>query len=171
LKTQFLLVFKFTVCLVVVTLFASCFVPVGFAVSSNEANDGLRSAQTDLDSAFLFVAQAQRAGANVSALLNKLNEADGFLSEGYVAFRSGDYESAFYSAAKCSASIEGVAESAGLLKASAERAENDKILLNAVATGVGLVMLFVFGFLGWGVLRRWLSGRVLKLRPLVEESQ
>jgi hypothetical protein len=171
LKTRVLLFFKFAVCLAVVGLFVFCFVPVGFAVSSDEAGTALKRAEADLGSAFAAVAEAERAGANVTLLLTRLNVADGFLSEGYAAFRSGNYDSASSSAAACSGSIEGVLDDAGLLRSSAERAQNDRVLLTAVTTGVGLVMLFALGFLGWGFLKKWFSSRVLGLRPLVEESE
>jgi hypothetical protein len=64
-------------------LFAFCFVPVGLAIGSNEAGDALRRAEVDFGSAFAAVADAERAGANVTAFVGRLNNADDFLAEGY----------------------------------------------------------------------------------------
>ncbi len=144
---------------------------MSWAVSSDDANKALKSAETDFVTAFTAVATAEEAGANVTNLVTKLNAADGVLSEGYDAFMAGDYDTANSKAASCSAAVEGVVDEAGLMKTSAERAIGSRTLLTAVFSGVGLIILFVLGFLGWGFLKNWYTKRLLDLKPVLEESQ
>ena len=161
-KTHTALNISFTICLAITVLFSLCFVPLGLAASSDEASEDLRLAGADLNSAFGAVAEAENAGANVSALLSTLNDADGFLSEGYAAYRNENFEGAVSSAAACSSTLKGVADAAVTMKLSAERIRSDKVFLTAVVSVVGLVMLFVLGFLVWGFLKRSYSKRALK---------
>jgi hypothetical protein len=171
LEFQVPLVRKCAICLAIIVLFAFCFVPVGLAIGSNEAGDALRRAEVDLGSAFGAVADAERAGANVTDFVGRLNYADGFLAEGYAAYRSGNYESAMSMAATCSSATEGIVNDAGYLKASAERAYGDIVLMTAVISGVGLIIFFILAFLGWRLLKKFYSKRVLEFKPTVEGSQ
>lgn len=159
------------VCLLVSLLLIVCFAPFCLAVDTNEASNALNNAETDLDLAFIVLAEAEDAGANVATLLEKLNDAGGFLSEAYAAFRDGNYESAVSSAGMCSVTVDGVADDGALLKSSAERLSGDRLFLSAVGSGIGLILLFVLGFLGWKMLEKSFSKRVSDLKPVVEESQ
>ena len=162
-------VLKVAVCLPLVILLAFCFVPIGLATNSAEADNALGKAENELGSAFAAVAAAKGVGANVVELLMKLDEAGGFLSEGYIANRAGNYDEAVSMASTCSNLVEGVAGDAEYLKLSAERAQADSLLLTAVGSIIGLILLIVLGFLGWNFLKELYSKRVLELRPLVEE--
>jgi hypothetical protein len=162
---------KCSICLAIIVLFAFCFVPVGLAIGSNEADDALGRAEVDLGSAFAAVADAERAGANVTAFVGRLNYADGFLAEGYAAYRSANYESAISIAASCSSATEGIVDDAAYLKASAERARSDTALMTAVISGVGLTIFFILAFLGWRILKKFYSKRVLEFKPIVEGSK
>ena len=159
------------ICLAIIVLFAFCFVPVGLAVSSDEAGDALRSAEGDLGSAFVAVADAERAGANITAFVSRLNNADGFLAEGYAAYRNGNYENAVSNAASCSSTTQGIVTDAADLKASAERSHSDMALMTAVISCVGLIIFFILAFLGWRILKKFYSKRVLEFKPIVEGSQ
>ena len=159
------------VCLAVSMLLAVLFVPVCFAVDAVEASGAIGQAERDLGSAYVVVAEAEGAGADVSVLLDKLGGAGDFLSEAYVAFRAGDYGNASLLAMQCTHVVEGVAGDAARLKADAERAHGDRLLLTATASGVGLVLLLVFGFSGWKFLKRWYSRRVLDTKPEMEGTR
>jgi hypothetical protein len=156
------------VCLIVAVLLAILFVPACFAVDAVEASGAVGQAERDLDSAFVAVSKAEDAGADVSALLNKLGSAGDFLSEAYAAFKTGDYVNANALAAQCSSAINGVADDAARLKTDAEAARSSGLLFAVVGSGVGLVLLVVFGFLGWRLLRRRYFEQTLEMKPEVE---
>jgi hypothetical protein len=155
------------ICLIVLMLLAAWFVPACFAVDAVEANAAIGQAERDLGSAYVAVAEAEGAGADVSVLLNKLEGAGDFLSEAYSAFRVGDYENASVLAMECSNAVEGVAGDAARLKTDAE---SDRLLLSSVGSSVGLVLLLVFGFLGWKLLKRRYFKRTLDMKPQMEEA-
>ena len=158
------------VCLTVFMLLAVWLVPCCFAVDAVEADAAIGQAERDLGSAYVAVAEAEGAGADVSVLLNKLEGAGGFLSAAYSAFRAGDYENASVLAMDCNRAVEGVAGDAALLKTDAERAESDRLLLSSVGSSVGLVLLLAFGFLGWKFLKQRYFKRTLDMKPQVEEA-
>ena len=158
------------VCLAVSVLLVVWLVPACFAVDAVEASGAIGQAERDLGSAYVVVAEAEGAGADVSVLLDKLGSAGDFLSEAYVAFRAGDYGNASLLAMECSHVVEGVAGDAARLKVDAERAHSDRLLLTATASGVGLVLLLVFGFFGWKFLKRWYFRRALDMKPRLGEA-
>jgi len=157
--------------LVVLMLLAVCFVPGCFAVDAVEANFAIDQAERDLGSAYVVVAEAEDAGADVSALLSKLGGASDFLSAAHVAFRAEDYVAASELAVECSRAVEGVAEDAAYLTADAEKARSDGLIFAVAGSSVGLVLLDVFGFLGWRFLKKRYYKRVLDMKPIVESVQ
>jgi len=159
------------VCLSVSMLLAVWLVPACFAVDAVEASGAIGQAERDLGSAYVVVAEAEGAGADVSVLLNKLGSAGDFLSEAYVAFRAGDYGNASLFAMECNHVVSGVAGDAARLKLDAERARSDRLLLTSAGSGVGLVLLLVLGFSGWRFLKRRYHKRVLDMKPHVEGTR
>jgi hypothetical protein len=153
------------VCLIVLMLLAVCFVPVCFAVDAAKASDAISQAERDLGSAYAAVAEAEGAGANVSALLDKLNAGGVFLSEAHSAFEIGDYGGAFSSAVACSGAVGGVVDDAARLKENAGIAHNAVLLLTAVVSGIGVGVLLVCAFIFWRFLKRWYFRRVLEMKP------
>lgn len=158
-------------CVAVMFLFVVQFVPVCFAVGFDEAAEAMGRAERDLGSAFVAVAEAEGAGANVSVLLGKLDAAGVFLSEADAAFRVGDYESAFSSAAACSSAVEGVIGDAARLKVAAELNQKVAFVVTLVASGVGVAVISVCAFFGWIFLKRRYFRRVLDMKPEVEGVQ
>lgn len=157
---------RLAVFLVMFLLFVQ-FVSFASAVTLGEADVAVEHAESDLGSVFAAVAEAEAAGADVSALLAKLDVAGGFLSDAYAALKAGDYENAFSFAVACSGAVDGVAADAARLKLDAEEARAGSFVWAAVESSVGLVLLVVFGFLGWRLLRKWYFKRVLGMRPEV----
>lgn len=147
----------------------SLLVPLGFAVNSDEAAGAVNQAEADLGSAFAAVAEAEQAGANVSALVAKLDVAGGFLTQAHSALKTGNYENAFSFAQACSDAIEGVAADAAHLKLTAEKAQADSFLLAAIGSSVGLVLLCVFGFMGWRLLKKWYLSRLMDMQPEIRD--
>ena len=155
-------------CLVVFLLVIVLEVPVCHAVDSVEASEAITQAEMAWGPAYALVVEAEGVGANVSELLSRLDATLGLLSRAYSEFGSGDYDNASVLAFECRLAVEGVAGDAAALKADLERARNDKLIFSAAWSGVGLVLVFVFGFLGWRSLKRWYFRMVLKKKPQVE---
>ena len=158
------------VCIVALIL-AVEYTPPCFAVDAVEATSAINQAELSLNSAFVAVAKADDAGADVAKLLDKLDAAGDFLSEAHIEFRAGDYEDASLLAVECSSTVEGLATEADLLRAGAERTKTDNLLLTVVGSGAGLVLLLVLGIEGWRVLKKRYFKRSLEMKPEVEEAQ
>jgi len=156
-----------TVCLTVLFLFVVQFVPLCFAVSSDEAGEAVKTAEQDLSSAFMAVAETEVAGANVSVLLDKLNAAGVFLSEAHSTFSAGNYESAFSSAVACSSAVEGVVGDAARLKMDVEVASVESLFLTTAGSVIGVGLVLILGFIGWRFLKRRYFRRVLEMKPKV----
>ncbi len=157
-------------CLTVAILIAACFMPTCSAVTAEEANTAISQAEHDLNSAYVAVAAAETAEADISALLTKLSSAVDYLSRAHAAYKSGDYENANALAVECSSTVEGVAEDAASLKADTEKARSDKLFLTTLLSSVGLVLLLAFGLLGWWLLKKRYSRRILDMKPQLEET-
>jgi hypothetical protein len=156
------------VCLIVAVFLAVWVVPASFAVDDVGASAAIGQAEHDLDSAYVVVAEAEGAGADVSTLLNKLSNGGDFLSEAYAAFKTGDYVNASASAEKCISAVNGVADDAARLKTDAETARTNGFLFAVVGSSVGLVLLVVFGFLGWKLLKLRYFKQVMGMKPQLE---
>jgi hypothetical protein len=158
------------VCLVLAMLLVVWLVPACFAVDAVEASSAIGQAERDLGSAYAVVAEAEDARADVSALLSKLGGAGDSLSEAYAAFRTGDYAGASALAMECSSAVKGVADDAARLKTYAEATRSNRLFFAVLGSSVGLVLLAVFGFIGWILLKQRYLRRVLDMKPQVEEA-
>ncbi len=149
-----------------VLLVAAWFMPACFAADAAAANAALSQAEHDLDSAYVAVAEAETAGATVSALLlSKLNGAGESLSQAHAALKTGDYANANALAVECSRALEGVTMDAASLKADAEREHDEKLFLTVAVSSIGLSVLLVVGLLSWTLLKKWCLKRFLGFQP------
>lgn len=158
------------ICIVIAVL-AVGYIPESFAVSAVEADDAINNAELNLNSAFIAVAHANDAGANVTRFLEKLDLAVDLLSEAHLAFRAGDYEAASLTAVKCSNAVDGIVAEANQLTADAERKEANDLILTVAESGIGLVLLFFISVIFWDILKKRNFARVLEMRPEVEGTQ
>ena len=161
---------SFVAFLMVSVLVAVVLVPVCSAVGAAEAGDVISQAERDLGSAYVAVAEAERAGGDVSILVGRLGGAGGFLAKAYAAFRAGDYENASLLALECSRVVDGVIGDAAGLKVEAEEARSNKMFWTAAWPIAGLGLLFNLGLVGWRFLKRRHLRRVLDKKPEVGED-
>ncbi|MCW4003649.1 MAG: hypothetical protein NWE95_07040 [Candidatus Bathyarchaeota archaeon] len=131
----------------------------------------IEQAGRDLGSAFAAVTEAEAAGADVAGLMVKLGGAGDFLSKAYVALRMGDYENANVLVIKCSRALDGVVGEAARLKVDAEASRGSSLFFAVCVSCAGLVLLFVFGLLGWRFLVKRYVGAVLGLKPMLEGAE
>ncbi len=156
-------------CIVALT-FAAVYMPVCFAVDVVEATEAINQAELSLNSAFVAVAEAYEAGADIKELLENLDIAGDFLSEAHMAFRSGDYETASELAVKCGNAVEDIVALANRIVANAEQEKTQLLILTVGGSCTGLILLLVFGVVGWKFLKKHYYKRVFEMKPKVEET-
>ena len=75
--------------------FGTSFFTMHFADAQTDQTDSkLQAADTAVDGAFTAVLDAEKAGANVTALLAQLNDAAGILAQAEISYRTGDSNTA-----------------------------------------------------------------------------
>jgi len=144
------------------------FVPGCFAVEAMEVRKAIDQAEQYLDAAYVTVAEAESAGANVTRLLGNLNTAGRYVSEGSAAFKIGDYENASMLAASCIATLKGVEAEAANMKLDAENVRNDQVVSTAFFSCIGVCIVLVFGIAGWKVLKGRYFREILETKPEAE---
>lgn len=137
-----------------------------FAVyGADDVPSEVDQADSAIAEALVAVAEAERAGANVSVLLVRLDDANVLLAEARNALRRGDYGDASLLAGQALGVVEGLLEEAGSLKLAAESDRQGRLVWMASLSGLGLVVLFVVSLLGWRLLRRRHIGQIMVMRP------
>jgi hypothetical protein len=164
-KTSEAIVFIF----LALTFIAGC-IPACSGVDVVEATEAIDQADLSVNTAFAAVADAYDAGAGVQGLLEKLEVASDFLSEAHIAFRSGDYQTAYSLALKCEDSVEDLNTEAELLMVSVYAEKNNLKIWTVVGSCIGLILLIVLGIIGWRFLKEHYYGRVFEMKPTIGES-
>src|SRR4030043_1642739 len=141
---------KLTVSAIIVFLaLALTFSYSAHAYTSDEATSKIAEADSKILQAFSAVTDATEAGANVSSLALRLNEAGGLLAKANVVFRSGDYDNATLLAEQSISLVDGVVQEAGSFKTMAESERLSRLGWAALLASVGLSLLFVVSLIGW----------------------
>jgi type VI protein secretion system component VasK len=138
-----------------------------YGYSRDEASIKVAAANNALTEAFTEVAQAEKAQANVTDLTLKLNEAGTELAKADNAFRVGYYDNAIIQAHRCVDLVQGVIVEAQSLKADAEIARRNQLMLTAAFSSIGLVALLGVGLFGWRYLRNRFVREAMKMKPEV----
>ena len=141
-------------------------VPLGLAVGAEEASVAVADADTALRGAFRAVLDAESAGANVSGLMGRLNEAGVALTGARVALAAGNYSDAVGGAGECKGLADIVVLEAGVLKNDAA-AQASLWWVTVLLSVVGSVVFVVTLFLVWRRFKRYYSDKLLGSRPEV----
>jgi len=132
-----------------------------------EAYLAVVEADNVLKQAYAVVLDAEMAGANVSSLIARLNEAGGFLAEADMAYRNKDYVRASGKAKECVTKANGVFADASGLRVSA-LVDARRRFLNMLMLSITSAVVFVVGLvLVWIWFRRSYLRRLLKMKPEV----
>lgn len=161
---------KILIYYVTFTLALALFTHTCLAVDKRSAEEALVNAESDLASAYGAVAEAERVGANMSELSDKLRSAGDLLAEANNTCRLGDYDGAYSYATNCSDTVEGIASQALDMKLEAEKTCSERLLFTATSSSIGLSALFVVSLFGWRALKKKYVKRVLEMKPEVRES-
>lgn len=122
--------------------------------SEAEAASALAASENAVVSAYQAVSRAGEAGANVSSLLVRLNEAGWFLSRARTEYTSGDFDSVLESATLCQEKLNGFISDADALKENAVYEHYMDFLVNVAGSVVGAVSVVCVSFLVWFFLKR-----------------
>lgn len=146
-----------------VVVLGSCMVQKAFAVTVQEASDDVASADQALRVAFSSVLDSEQSGANVTALLTRLDDAGSDLTRAETALAAGDYSGAASLAATCTSLANGVGGDAGVLKGDAVAAAGNwwmTVVFSVVGSVVfAVVLLFVWRRFSRGYLKRLMRSR------------
>ena len=161
-------------CFIMAVLFvfvACAFMFTAFATGESSAASDVAMAEADVVSAYEAVLEAEQVGADVSALLVRLNDASESLAEAEVAYRLGDFNESVRLADLCSAISEEVKSEAGELRLQAYGAWYFDMWLKIAGSLVGVVVVGLGGFWAWRVFKRRYYRRVLKMKPEVVSGE
>lgn len=145
-------------------------IPVHSCLGSYEAPQIIGEAEQSISSAFHVVLEAEDAGANVSSLTVRLNEAAGLLAEARILVQNGDSGQAADLASYSVEIADDVKDEASILKVSALAHRDFVFKVSLAGSLIGVPVFLVFMFRLW----RWFKGyyvrRILRLRPEILED-
>ena len=131
------------------------FVSVTVAESGEgEAASALVSAEGAVVSAYQAVLEADEAGANVSGLLVRLNEAGEFLTHARMAYRVEDFDSALDFAVQSRERLNGFVVEADALRGAAMQEHYWDFMVNVAGPIVGAIGVVCGGIVVWFFLKR-----------------
>lgn len=140
--------------MVLLLLSIAFFIPFADCSGQFEAGERIRLAELEVLNCYRTVYEAERAGANVSVLINRLNEAGWFLSKAKQAYNYEDYDSAFSFADQCVTKLAGLVDEADGLRVDAERARFYDFMFNFVGSAFGAVAVVIGSYGFWFYLKR-----------------
>ena len=154
--------------LLIIIVFSLSLTRLPFRVSAgDEASSAIGEADNALRRAFEAVLDAERAGANVSNLIFKLNEAGRLLAEAENAYKMGKFSEAISKAEGCSVLANGVVGEALSLKSSALAAAQTAFWQNLTFSCFGGLAFLVALFFVWGRFKRAYAKKLLRMKPEV----
>lgn len=154
------------VAVVAIVVFLVVSLPRVSGVSLQDAATAIASADHALQTAFVNVLDTERAGANVSGLIVRLNAAGSVLTSARVAFGAGNYSEATNLASSSEGLAGSVAADAGVLKKNALDQASGwwiTVLLSVVECAVFVTVLFLV----WRRFVRFHAGKLSGSRPEV----
>jgi len=145
------------------------------AVVAEAREDVVASALIDAEgvvaSAYQTVLNAEEAGANVSSLLARLNEAEGFLAQGRVAHTQGDFDEALNFANLSKGVGVQVKDDALELRNLALNESLQRVSFTTAASVVACTLIAFVSLWVWRVFKRRYYQRVLGMKPEVNVDE
>ena len=138
---------------------------------ADEASSSVAEADVAIREAFKATLNAERAGANVSGLMSRLNEAGVILGEAEIAFGNGDSSRAADNASQCINIAESVKSDADVLKALALDEAQAVFRTSLIVSVVGTASFVVVLVLVWRRFKRGYVRKTLGLKPEVASDE
>jgi len=139
--------------------------------SEDVASSAIKKAEEVMVLGYQAVLEAERAGANISGLLNRLNVAAEYLARAHILYRVGDLNEATRFADLCFETAEKVKPEADLLRNMARVESGTRLEFTMMGSVVGVCLISVVGFLSWRVFKRRHYQRVLRMKPEVASDE
>ena|GEM_PF-2488347 len=161
---------------VIIFLALSAFISPPFVLRTHASSQvvaasAIEKAEGVVASAYEAVLEAEEAGANVSALVARLNEAGDLLTQAHVSYRRGDFVSTARFADLCGEIGEEVRIKALELRDLAIEEAGQRFRWTMIESIVGVVAILCLSFLGWRAFKRRYFRRVLGMRPEVGSDE
>jgi hypothetical protein len=128
------------------------------------------SAGEALTSAYEAVWDAEKTGADVAPLLERLDLAGELLGEATRALGRGDFAAAVSLADSVGAGLAGFESEVAELAAAYQADWTRRFQLSLGVSALGIVLIVVLGFFGWRVVKQRFLNRVLEMKPEVAED-
>jgi len=141
------------------------------ALSEDVAALAIEEAEGVVASAYEAVLEAEEAGANISVLVARLNDAGEDLAQAHVSYRVGDFEGAARFADLCREIGEGVRVEALGLRNLAVLEAVQRFWWTMTMSIMSAVTILCLSLLGWRIFKRRYFRRVLGMRPKVVSSE
>lgn len=157
-------------------VFVFCVLVLHFSIpwcgASTDGNGSvlLAEAENELTAAYDAVLGAERAGANVSLLLDQLNLAGDDLSQAYVWDSLGNSESAVHFSNLCYQIASNVKDEAIEVTKILEDQRNSELISIQLGSVTAIVVILVLSFVIWRVFKRRYCKRILRLKPEVDSN-
>jgi len=133
----------------------------------DEASSAIGDADNALRHAFEAILEAERAGANVSGLIARLNEAGLFLAEAEIELRGGNSSGAVSEAHTCFVMTESIIEEASSIKASALAERRESLWQTMLFSLTGSTSFIVLLLIVWILLKVRYFEKLSKMKPEV----
>jgi len=138
---------------------------------ADEASSSVGEADVAVRRAFNATLDAERAGANVSGLILRLNEAGEILAEAEIALGNGNSSEAASKAGQCTGIAESVKGDADVLKASALDEAQTVFWTSLTFSVVGIAVFVVVLMLVWRWFKRGYVRKMLGMKPEVAAGE
>jgi len=146
---------------------------VGCFASDEEevATSAVEGAEEAMVEAYDGVWEAERAGADVSGLLDRLDIAAEYLALARTCLRTGDFEAAVDNASFCIGALDGVVDEAEVLRDRAVKEWGARSELTIGGSVVAVLTVAAICWLGWNLFKERHRRQALGMRPEVIESE
>jgi hypothetical protein len=138
---------------------------------ADEASPSVAEADAAVQQAFNATLNAERAGANVSGLIFRLNEAGGILGEAEIALEYGNSTEAASKADECIGIAESVSSDADILKTSAPNEAKAAFQASLVFSLAGAAVFVLVLVVVWSWFRSRYVRKMLGRKPEVAHDE
>lgn len=142
-----------TIILALLVFNGSFYAPVAGETEA-DARIAITNAENLIINCYLAALEAEKSGANITQLLNTLNNAGLLLSKANLAYKNGNFTLAIDLANQTQTSLNGFADWAQTVKETGIEQTRWGFIINIVAPIVGLVTVVLDSFIVWSLLKK-----------------